>query len=77
MRNTVIYVNDEICHWEESAVNWMIGQKANESGLQKLSRDYLRAVACEDARQYVSKQYGCLNQSAKCSITIDQFEDSL
>jgi glycosyltransferase involved in cell wall biosynthesis len=59
------------------AVLWMVRQKANESGLQNLSRDCLGAIAHEYSRQCVSKEYTWMGRSSTWSITIDQFEDSL
>jgi glycosyltransferase involved in cell wall biosynthesis len=65
--------NIALCAAADIAVPWLIRQKADERGLEKLSKDCLRAVAYEYARHGESKQY---RGSTSC-MSVRDFEESL
>lgn len=65
--------NVAMCAAADIAVPWLVRQKANECGLEKLSEDCLRAVAHEYARHGKSKRY----RGATSCMSVNDFEESL
>jgi hypothetical protein len=63
----------ETCAGADIGMLWMIRQKANDSGLCRVSKDCLRAIANEYGRQGASKRY----RASTYSMSISHFEKSL
>jgi hypothetical protein len=63
----------ERCSAAEIGMLWLIREKAIASGMHTMMTRCLLAIADEYARQATSKQY----RNATCSITMEQFEESL
>jgi hypothetical protein len=65
--------NIDLCVAADIAVPWLVRQKAEESGLKKLSKDCLRAVAHEYALHGDSKWY----RGSKSRMSVEDFESSV
>jgi glycosyltransferase involved in cell wall biosynthesis len=65
--------NLKLCVTADIAVPWLIRQKADERGLQKLSKTCLRAIAHEYASHGYAKRY----RGSMSRMSVGEFEESL
>jgi len=71
--NSLNQQNLKLCVTADIAVPWLIRQKADERGLQKLSKTCLRAIAHEYARHGDAKRY----RGSMSRMSFSEFEESL